>query len=60
MLQSWKRSEGEGRLSRNAEGNFLIEQPGYRVRRNMQDAYQDQLETALEIYKNDLSNLNLK
>jgi len=58
MLQSWKRSEG--RLSRNAEGSFLIEQPGYRVRRNMQDAYQDQLETALEIYKNDLSNLNLK
>ena len=40
--------------------NFLFDQPSYRICRNVQDAYQDQLETVLEIYKDDFLKLGLE
>jgi len=45
-----------GRLG-EAVADFLFDQPGYRICRNLQDAYQDQLETVLEIYKDDFLKL---
>ena len=45
-----------GRLG-EAVARFLFDQPGYSICRNLQDAYQDQLETVLEIYKDDFLKL---
>jgi len=39
---------------------FLFDQPGHRIRRNFQGAYQDQQETVLEIYNDDLLKLELE